>query len=98
VRIEGPGFKTIEFKDVALSADSDARVDGQFAVGSASEQVELTAESEQLKTDRADVSIEFNEKYVEDLPIMNRTSLRSNSFRRVHCRKDVGARPCGDLT
>jgi len=72
VRIEGPGFKTIEFKDVALSADSDARVDGQFAVGSASEQVEVTAESEQLKTDRADVSIEFNEKYVEDLPIMNR--------------------------
>ena len=72
VRIEGPGFKTIEFKDVALSADSDARVDGQFAVGSASEQIEVTAEAEQLKTDRADVSIEFNEKYVEDLPIMNR--------------------------
>ena len=26
----------------------------------------------QLKTDRADVAIEFNQKYVEDLPIMNR--------------------------
>ena len=32
----------------------------------------MTAEADQLKTDRADVSIEFNEKYVEDLPIMNR--------------------------
>src|ERR1700734_3819051 len=72
VRIEAPGFKTIEFKNVALSADTDQRVDGQFAVGSATEQVEVTAEAEELKTDRADVSIEFNQKYVEDLPIMNR--------------------------
>ncbi|MGA8617616.1 MAG: TonB-dependent receptor [Candidatus Sulfotelmatobacter sp.] len=72
VRVEAPGFKVIEFKDVPVSADAAARIDGQFQVGSASEQVEVTAETEQLKTDRADVSIEFNEKYVEDLPIMNR--------------------------
>jgi hypothetical protein len=32
----------------------------------------VTAESPQLKTDRADVAIEFNEKYVEDLPVLNR--------------------------
>ncbi|MFZ2084241.1 MAG: carboxypeptidase-like regulatory domain-containing protein, partial [Candidatus Sulfotelmatobacter sp.] len=72
VRIEGPGFKVIEFKDIAVSADTATRIDGQFQVGSATEHVEVTAEAEQLKTDRADVSIEFNEKYVEDLPIMNR--------------------------
>ena len=72
VRIEGAGFKVMEFKDVAVSADTEARLDGQFQVGSTSEQVEVTAESAQLKTDRADVSIEFNERYVEDLPIMNR--------------------------
>jgi hypothetical protein len=67
VRIEAQGFKVIEFKDIAVSADTAAHLDGQFQVGSASEQVEVTAEAEQLKTDRADVSIEFNEKYVEDL-------------------------------
>jgi hypothetical protein len=72
VRIEAQGFKIIEFKDVAVSADTAARINGQFQVGSTSEQVEVTAEAEQLKTDRADVSIEFNQKYVEDLPIMNR--------------------------
>ena len=72
VHIEAPGFKVIEFKDIAVSADTATRIDGQFQVGSASERVEVTAEAEQLKTDRADVSIEFNEKYVEDLPIMNR--------------------------
>ncbi len=72
VRIEAPGFKIIEFKDIVVSADTAQRIDGQFQVGSTSEEVQVTAEAEQLKTDRADVSIEFNEKYVEDLPIMNR--------------------------
>ena len=72
VHIEAQGFKTIEFKDISVSADSTAHIDGQFQVGLTSEQVEVTAEAEQLKTDRADVSIEFNQKYVEDLPIMNR--------------------------
>jgi hypothetical protein len=72
VRIEGQGFKVLEFKDIPLSADSAAPVNGQFQVGSTSEQVEVTAEAPQLKTDRADVAVEFNSKYVEDLPILNR--------------------------
>jgi carboxypeptidase family protein/TonB-dependent receptor-like protein len=72
VRVEGAGFKAIEVRDVAVSADTASRIDGQFQLGSTTEQVEVTAEAAQLKTDRADVSIEFNEKYVEDLPIMNR--------------------------
>jgi hypothetical protein len=72
VRIEAQGFKVLEYKDVAVSADVESRIDGQFQVGSTSEQVEVTAESALLKTDRADVSIEFNQQYVEDLPIMNR--------------------------
>lgn len=72
VRIEGSGFKTLQFKDIQVSADTGARVDGQFQVGSASEQVEVTAEAPQLKTDRADVSIEFNARAVENLPVLNR--------------------------
>src|SRR5215475_16176421 len=72
VRIEGTGFKTLEFKNVPVSADTGSRVDGQFQVGSTSEQVEVTAEAPQLKTDRADVSIEFNERAIEDAPILNR--------------------------
>jgi len=72
VRVEGSGFKTVDYKDIQVSADTGVRVDAQFQVGSASEQVEVTAEAPQLKTDRADVAIEFNQKYVEDLPVMNR--------------------------
>ena len=72
VRIEGTGFKTIEYKDIQVSADAGSRIDGQFQVGSASEQVEVTAEAPQLKTDRADVSIEFSAQAVENAPILNR--------------------------
>ncbi|MFZ0957822.1 MAG: TonB-dependent receptor [Candidatus Sulfotelmatobacter sp.] len=72
VRVEAPGFKKLEFRDITVSADTGSKVDGQFEVGSTSEQVEVTAESPQLKTDRADVAIEFNERAIEDAPILNR--------------------------
>ena len=72
VHVEGVGFKSLEFKDVIVNADAGSDVNGQFEVGSTSEQVEVTAEAPQLKTDRADVAIEYNERYVEDLPILNR--------------------------
>ncbi len=41
-------------------------------VGSISQTVEVTGEIPQLKTDRADVDIQFSQKYVEDLPVLNR--------------------------
>src|SRR5712691_6289965 len=72
VHIAAAGFKVLEFKDVQVSADTGARVDGQFIVGGASETVEVTSEAPQLKTDRADVSIEFNSKQLAELPVYNR--------------------------
>ncbi len=72
VRVEGTGFKTSEQKDVIVQADAGSRVDMQFQVGGTTETVEVTAEAPQLKTDRADVAVSFNEKYVEDVPILNR--------------------------
>jgi hypothetical protein len=72
VRIEAPGFKTSEHKNVSVSADTGTRVDAQVQLGGTSETVEVTAETPQLKTDRADVAIEFSSKQVSDLPILNR--------------------------
>jgi hypothetical protein len=72
VRVESQGFKSLEFKGVIVNADAGVDVNGHFELGSATEQVEVTAEAPQLKTDRSDVAIEFNSKYVEDLPILNR--------------------------
>ncbi len=72
VRVEAPGFKASELKDVTVSADAASSVPLQFQVGGTSETVEVTAEAPQLKTDRADVATTFNEKYVADIPILNR--------------------------
>jgi len=72
VRVQGQGFKVLEFKEVQVSADAGSRVDGQFQVGGASETIEVTSEAPQLKTDRADVAIELSSKQVNELPIINR--------------------------
>ncbi len=72
IKVEFQGFKNSEVKDINVAADADSRVDLQFQVGGTGETVEVTAEAPQLKTDRADVATSFNEKYVEDIPILNR--------------------------
>ena len=72
VRVEGQGFKAAETKDISVAADQGARVDLALVLGGTSETVEVTGEAPELKTDRADVATSFNEKYVEDVPILNR--------------------------
>src|SRR6266705_5435559 len=72
VKAEAPGFKAFQTANVVVSADTGVRVDGQFQVGGAQETVEVSAETPQLKTDRADVATIFTERQVQDLPILNR--------------------------
>src|SRR5713226_811011 len=72
VVIESPGFKSNDIPSVQISADTSAHVDAQLQVGAVTQTVEVTGELPQLKTDRADVAIEFNSRYVEELPILNR--------------------------
>ena len=72
VKIESPGFKSYDVASVQVSADTAAHIDAQLQVGAVTQTVEVTGEVPQLKTDRADVAITFNEKYVENLPILNR--------------------------
>jgi hypothetical protein len=72
VSVTAQGFKTTSSKSVTVSADSSSRVDLALALGSTSEAVEVTAEAPQLKTDRADIATTFNERYVTELPILNR--------------------------
>src|SRR5213592_1048467 len=72
VRVEAPGFKAFETKNIPVSVDAAARVDGQFQVGGTTETVEVTSAAPQLTTDRADVSTTFSDRQVEDLPIYNR--------------------------
>src|SRR5882672_1473254 len=72
VRIEAPGFKSYDVASVLVQVDTAARVDAQLQVGAVTQTVEVTGEVPQLKTDRADVSLDFSADYVEKLPLVNR--------------------------
>jgi hypothetical protein len=72
VHIEAPGFKATDIPSVQVSADASANVDVAMQVGAVTQSVEVTGEIPQLQTDRADVDVEFSQKYVEDLPVLNR--------------------------
>ncbi len=72
VKIEAAGFKVNDVASVLVQVDTAARVDAQLQVGAVTQTVEVTGEVPQLKTDRADVSLDFSSDYVEKLPLVNR--------------------------
>ena len=72
VHIESPGFKAYDVPTVSVSADTSSSVDAAMQVGAVTQTVEVTGELPQLQTDRADVDVQFSQKYVEDLPVLNR--------------------------
>jgi hypothetical protein len=72
VRVEAASFKGYDQSNVEVSADSVVKVDAQMQLGAVSETVSVTTEVAQLKTESKDVAIEFNSRYVEQLPILNR--------------------------
>jgi hypothetical protein len=72
VHIEATGFKSYDVKNIQVSADTGSRLDAKMDVGAVTQSIEVTGEIPQLKTDRSDVSITFNEKYATELPVLNR--------------------------
>src|SRR6201987_5345429 len=72
VHVEATGFKAYDVGSVSVSADSSVNVDAQLQIGEVTQSIEVTGEIPQLKTDRADVDIQFSQKYVQDLPVLNR--------------------------
>jgi hypothetical protein len=72
VHIEAAGFKGYDVASISVSADSTVSLDAALQVGAVTQTVEVTGEIPQLQTDRADVDVQFNQKYVQDLPILNR--------------------------
>ena len=72
VRVEATGFSVSQIPSVGVSADTAASVNVQLQVGAVTQSVEVTGEIPQLQTDRADVDIQFNQQYIQDLPVLNR--------------------------
>ena len=64
------GFNGYEQKGIHVSADSSVKVVAALTVGGTSTVVEVNADQvPQLKTDRADVAVNFNSQELENLPI-----------------------------
>ena len=73
VRAKASGFRTSEITDVPVHIDQASRVDVRLQVGGMKESVTVSAHAVPLlKTERADVAITFNERYISDLPLLNR--------------------------
>src|ERR1700686_343991 len=72
VEVEATGFKAYQVERVTVNADSSVTLDVPLQVGAVTQTVEVTGDVPQLQTDRADVDVQFSQKYVEDLPILNR--------------------------
>ncbi len=72
VHIEAAGFKAYDVASVEVSADAAVNVDASMQVGAVTQTVEVTSDIPQMQTDRADVAVQFSQKYIEDLPVLNR--------------------------
>ena len=66
------GFKTAVLPEVRVSVDTQTPIDFDLQLGEVSEQIEVTGGSPLLKTDRADVSTNFDSKQITDLPVLDR--------------------------
>jgi outer membrane receptor protein involved in Fe transport len=80
VKVEAPGFRAILQDNVEVSVDAEVRVDLRMQVGDVTQTVEVTGESALLKTERSDTAMTFNQKAINELPMLNR---RFSNFQLV---------------
>jgi hypothetical protein len=72
VKIEAEGFGSVTQENIQVSADSTVRFDGKLQLGTVSQDVVVTSEAVLLKTERSDVAITYNQRAVNELPMLNR--------------------------
>ena len=72
VTVELSGFKRAVFPDIQVNVDSQSALDVKLQVGDVSEAITVTGFTPLLKTDRADVSTNFDTKQITELPILDR--------------------------
>ena len=72
VRVEAPGFHAFVDTNVMVSVDADVRIDVKLQVGELKEVIQVGGESPVLKTERSDIAITYDQKAVNELPMINR--------------------------
>jgi hypothetical protein len=70
VTVSAPGFKGFAQKGIQVNADASTKILATMTIGATGETVEVDADAvPQLKTDRADVAVNFTSQELENLPI-----------------------------
>ncbi len=77
VTITMQGFQTQATKDVQVPVNTTARLDVTLQPGSVSQSITVTDSAPLLQTDRSDVSVQFETKQVEDLPLSSNRNFQS---------------------
>ena len=76
VTVEMPGFKTAVRSGIVLSGGLVVRQDFALELGTVSERVEVSAQTEVLNTTQADVTSDVNETYYRNLPVVMGADIR----------------------
>jgi len=72
LKAELQGFKTATYTQIAVSIDTQTRLNVKLEPGALTETVRVEASTPVLKTDRADVATTFEARQITDLPILDR--------------------------
>src|SRR3984893_3555632 len=72
VRVEKPGFSSVEYPAFTLSLNQVARIDVEMKVGQVSQTIEVTGAAPVLKTETAQVDTVINAATNDNLPLASR--------------------------
>ncbi|MCI0659452.1 MAG: carboxypeptidase-like regulatory domain-containing protein, partial [Acidobacteria bacterium] len=72
VKVEAANFKAAVIDNLVVNVDRASETNIQLQTGQVTEQITVTADAIQLKTDRADVATTFEARQVTDLPMLDR--------------------------
>jgi outer membrane receptor protein involved in Fe transport len=72
VRIEAPGFKVFDVRELILAGGDHGRADATLQLGATSETVEVVSQTPLLQADTSQLSSTITEEAVENLPIASR--------------------------
>jgi outer membrane receptor protein involved in Fe transport len=77
VSVEASGFKKEISRNINLVVNTSTRIDVQLQIGSLGQSVEVTAASDQLQTDRADISSSISSVQTAELPLSDNRNFQS---------------------
>lgn len=77
VKMEAPGFKTLDLSNISVTPNTITRVDHALEIGQSSEQVSVTSTAVELQTDSANTHTEITGASVTNIPLGGQRSYQT---------------------